>query len=182
MKRRHRVLLGILFLGFAVLVRYAMRDMQLDVNLLREGLMRMPGLVMENLQMEREVSGDLWQVRVPYLDREKDLVTIRSLDVRRQIKEGGEWYFFGAEGVYSHDEGRAMVRGVHGTLETPERTWNLEGAVLRWDDKSREFTFPEGLTLYDSEFLLVTPKASMDEAGVVLLEKGGSLQWTRPLE
>ena len=75
-----------------------------------------------------------------------------------------------------------MVRGVHGTMETPERTWNLEGAVLRWDDKSREFTFPEGLTLYDSEFLLVTPEASMDEAGVVLLEKGGSLQWTRPLE
>ena len=86
MKRRHRILLGILFLGFAVLVRYAMRDMHLDVDLLREGLMRMPGLVMENLQMEREVSGDLWQVRVPYLDQEKDLVTIRSLDVRRQLK------------------------------------------------------------------------------------------------
>ncbi len=163
-------------------MRYAMRDMKLDVNLLREGLVHMPGLVMENLQMEREVSGDLWRVRVPYLDREKDLVTIRSLDVRRQLSEGGEWYFFGTEGVYSHDEGRAIVHGVRGTMETPERIWNLEGAVLRWDDKSGEFTFPEGLTLYDNEFLLTTPKASMDEAGVVLLEKGGSLQWTRPLE
>ncbi len=169
-------------MGFFVLVRYAMRDMRLDVNLLREGLMRMPGLVMENLQMEREVSGDLWRVHVPYLDREKDLVTIRSLDVRRQLREGGEWYFFGAEGVYSHDEGRAIVRGVLGTLETRERMWNLEGPELHWDNQSREFTFPAGLTLYDSEFSLVTPKASMDEAGVVLLEKGGSIQWTRPLE
>ena len=182
MKRRHKLLLALVFLGFVVLVRYAMRDIKLDADLLREGLMRMPGLIMENLQMEREVSGDLWRVRVPYLDREGDLVTVRSLDVRRRLHEGGEWYFFGAEGVYSHDEGRAMVRGLHGTLETGERTWNLDGSALRWDEGSGEFTFPEGLALYDSEFLLVTPEASLDERGVILVEKGGLLQWTRPLE
>ena len=46
---------------------------------------------------------------------------------------------------------------------------------------SREFSFPLGLTLYDDEFVLRTSEASMDESGVVVLEKGGTVTWTKPL-
>ena len=176
-----RLCLGLLFLGIAVMVRYAMRDMQLDVDLLREGLMRMPGLAVENVQMERAVSGDIWRVRVPYLERDGERITVRSLDIRRQIQDGGEWYFFGAEGAYNGKERLARVRGLVGTLETPGRVWNLESPELHWDETEKEFIFPKGLTLYDDEFLLNTSKASMDADGSVWLEKGGLLQWTKPL-
>ena len=178
---RTKLLTGLLFLGFVVLVRYAMRDMQLDVDLLREGVARMPGVVMENIQLERAVSGDMWRVRVPVLERLGDAVSVRSVDVRRSLSSGGEWYFFGSEGVYSHDVKAARLRGLLGTLETSGRVWNLESAELCWVEERSEFTFPEGLILYDQEFFLKTAEASMDESGLVLLEKGGSLQWTRPL-
>ena len=95
-----RLCIGMLFLCLAVLVRYATRDMNLNVDLLREGLMRMPGLVTENINLERTISEDLWRVHVPYLERDGAKITVRSLDITRRIKEGGEWYFFGAEGFY----------------------------------------------------------------------------------
>lgn len=169
-------------LGIGILVRYVMRDLHLDVDLLREGLLRMPGIVMENLQFDREISGDRWIVNLPLAERVGAQVIVRSIDIRRRLTSGGEWYFWGAHGVYSHDEKAAVLRGLLGTLEMPDRVLNLESPRLEWREAKREFFFPSGLTLYDDEFVLRTMEASMDESGMVLLDKGGSVTWTKPLE
>ena len=180
---RTRLIMCALFFGLVVLVRYAMRDMQLDVDLLRDSLLNMPGLIMENIQMTREISGDIWRVKVPYLDREGDTMHLRSLDIRRYISgDKGEWYFFGREGIYSHDLKAASITGLLGTLQTDKRTLNLESRQLNWQEDENSLVFPEGLTLYDDEFMLRTPNASIDKSGVILLEQGGVIQWVRPLD
>ncbi len=176
-----KIFIFALFLGIIVLVRYAMRDMKLDVDLLRESLMRMPGLVMENIQFTREVSGDLWRVKIPYLERDGNLFSVKSLDVTREISnDNGEWKFIGDEGIYSLDKSVASVRGLHGKLDTKKRLWTLESPRLNWAQENNTFFFPEGLMIYDSEFLLRTPVASMDNSGVILLEQGGVIQWVKP--
>ena len=38
------------------------------------------------------------------------------------------------------------------------------------------------LVIYDSEFLLRTPTASMDNSGVILLNQGGVIRWVKPLK
>ena len=84
-------------------------------------------------------------------------------------------------GVYSHDKKAAVIQGLLGTLETPTRVLNLESPRLEWREAGGEFSFPWGLTLYDDEFVLRTSEASMDESGVVILEKGGTVTWMKPL-
>ena len=176
------VIVGII-MSLVLLVRYALRDMQLDVDLLRDSLLNMPGLVMENIQMSREVSGDMWRVRIPYLDRDGDTIRMRSLDIRREISNTNhEWYFFGREGSYLHKQKTASLKGLLGTLETEDRVWNLESKQLTWHEKNNALSFPEGFTIYDNEFLLKTPQASMDESGVIIVEQGGVIQWLKPLE
>lgn len=183
MKRRRGVLgLLIACLGVGILVRYVMRDLRLDVDLLRESLMRMPGIVMENLEFDREISGDRWIVRLPFAEKRDEQAIVRSIDIRRRIGSGGEWYFFGAHGVYSHDERTAAIQDLLGTLETPDRVLNLESPGLEWRESRNEFFFPQGFTLYDDEFALRTLEASLDESGVMLLEKGGTVTWTKPLD
>ena len=180
---RFRLVILSLFIGLIVIVSYARRDIQLNVDLLRESLLNMPGLVMENIQLARTVSGDIWRVRIPYLDREGSAVHMRSLDIRRDISgDKGEWYFFGRSGVYSYDVQAASISGLLGTLETDTRTLNLESSRLNWKEGETSLVFPEGLSIYDDEFMLKTPHASIDKNGVVLFEKGGVLQWVKPLE
>jgi hypothetical protein len=172
-----------LFLGLVVLVRFAMRDMELDVDVLRESIMNVPAVIMENIQLSREVSGDMWRVKIPYLDRDDDIVHVRSLDIRREISgDKGEWYFFGREGIYSHDVKAASINGLLGTLADENRTWNLEGKKLNWQEENSTFIFPEGLIIYDDELSLNAPYASMDSSGVILLDHGGVIQWLKPLE
>lgn len=178
-----RIFTCLLFVGIIILVQYAMSDINLNVDLLRESVSKMPGMMMENIQLNREISGDIWHVKIPYLDREGNIVNMRSLDVRRELSgDKGEWYFFGREGVFSSDQQIASVSGLLGTLQSETRTWNLESPILNWQQENNTFTFPKGFVIYDDEFLLRTPKASMDNSGVILLEQGGVIQWVRRIE
>ena len=175
------VLLVALF-GIGLLVRYAFRDISLDVDLLRESLQRMPGLVLENLEFEREISGDFWQVEIPLAERRDGMVEVRSVDIRRLLANGREWYFKGASGVYSEKEESADLYALLGTLETDVRVLNLESPRLSWSREKNDFFFPYGVTIYDSEFILTAKIASIDESGVVLLDKGGVIEWMKNIE
>jgi hypothetical protein len=172
-------LLAALF-GIGLLARYAFRDIALDVDLLRESLQRIPSVVLENLEFEREISGDLWQVRIPLAERRDGRVEVRSVDVTRRMENGREWYFRSAAGFYSEKAESADLISLLGTLETDSRVLNLESPYLSWTPSGTEgsgFFFPRGLLIYDSEFLLTADTASIDEEGVILLDRGGVIKW-----
>ena len=180
---RYKILIFLLIIGVIVLVRYAMSDMNLDIDLLRESIMNMPGMVMENINFSREISGDMWRVKIPYLDRDGNIISVKSLDVKRELNGNkGEWTFFGREAIYSYDQKVASLKGLSGTLQTDKRSWTLESPRLNWKEEKNTFTFPEGLVVYDNEFLLRTPTASMDNSGVILLKQGGVIRWVRPIK
>lgn len=178
---RPKILMCLFILGFVMLVQFAVRDMKLDVDLLRESLMKIPGLIMENISMSREISGDIWRVKIPYLEQEGSTVNLKSIDIKREISgDNREWNFFGQTGIYSHDERAASINDLTGTLETEKRTWTIESKKLNWQEEKNTLIFPEGLKIYDEEFSLNTPNASMDNTGVILLQKGGVIRWVRP--
>ncbi len=178
-----KIFMSLIGFGIIILVRYALSDMELDVDLLRESLMNMPGIVMENIKFSREFSGDIWSARIPYLDRDGDTVNFKSVDLKRELSgDKGVWSFFGQSGTYSHDVKTAEISGLTGSIEDKKRTWTLESPKLTWQEKNNTFTFPEGLTIFDGEFLLRTPLASTDSSGVILLEHGGVIKWSKPLK
>jgi hypothetical protein len=182
-KKSFAALLAVLF-GAGLLARYAFRDIALDVNLLRENLQRIPSMVLENLEFEREISGDLWQVRIPLAERRDGRVEVRSVDVSRRLANGGEWYFRSAAGFYSEAAGSVDLVALVGTLETDSRVLNLESPCFSWNGSEPDgngFLFPQGLTVYDDEFLLTAGTASIDEEGVILLDKGGVIRWTKSM-
>lgn len=180
---RSRIIISAIIIGLVVLVQFAMRDIKLDIDLLRESLTNMSGIIMENIQMSREVSGDIWRIKIPLLHQDGNTANMQSVDIRKEANaKHGEWYFFGHGGVYSHDEKAASINGLLGTLEDSGRTWNLESKKLNWYEENSTFIFPEGLVIYDDELSLNTTRASMDNSGVILLEQGGVIQWQKSLK
>ncbi|MDR1620788.1 MAG: hypothetical protein LBS00_00260 [Synergistaceae bacterium] len=177
--RKGLAVLSMAVLCAGLLARYAFRDIRLDTDILRESLEKMPGVVLENLEFEREISGDLWRVRVPLTERRDGTITIRSADVRR-LSRGREWYFLGARGFYSEKAESADLFSLLGTLETDTRVLNLESPWLSWSKDENVFLFPKGLTIYDAEFILQSDAASVDVSGIVLLDKGGVIRWRKP--
>ena len=183
-----KLLLALLILGICRLVQYAIHDSNLDIDLLRESLVNMPGIVMENIRFSRVISGDLWQIRLPYLEQRDNAVNFRSVDVKRSLSgDKGQWTFFGQSGTFlahSNDVKTASILGLTGTIQDEEsaRTWTLESPKLTWQAKNNAVTFPEGLVIHDREFHLSTPLASTDNGGVILLQHGGVIKWSKPLK
>ena len=186
MKNFRRLCALCVIAGIFILIRYAMRDINLDLNLLRDSITKMPAVIIENISLEREIHGDIWNVQIPYMDREGERLNMRSLDIKRSVKSGGEWYFFGKNGVYFNDTRTAQIKDLRGTLEVVSsgdmRVWNLESPVINWIESEDAIDFPDGLIIYDSEFMLNTPEANINKSGVVLLKRGGTIQWTKPLQ
>ena len=178
-----KIFIALLFIGLVVLVDFARRDMNLDIDLLRESIQNMPGMVMENIQMSREVSGDLWSVNIPMLQQDGSTIRLKSVDITREMSgDKGEWYFFGNEGIFSADTKEVRINRLLGTIIGGGRTWNVESKQLNWKDGNNALVFPEGLVIYDSELMVQTPQASVDRSGVVLLQKGGVIKWIKPSE
>lgn len=176
-----KLLLALLILGIVTLVQYAVQDMNLDIDLLRESLLNMPGIVMENIRFSREISGDLWQVRLPYLEQRDKTVNFRSADIKRTISgDKGQWTFFGKSGIYSDDAKTASISELTGSLQDEARTWTLESPILTWQNANNTLIFPQGLTIHDKEFSLRTPIASTDNSRVILLQHGGVIRWRNP--
>ncbi len=164
------------------MVHYVYKDINLDFeDLIKKSIDNIPDLVLENLEFSREISGDLWTAKFPLAERHDGLIYLSSLDIRRKFPDGKVWYFGSARGIYDNENKSASLKGLLGTMETEMRVLNLESPEFTWSEGDDGFFFPQGLTIYDDEFILITPKASMDESGVLELEKGGSLRWTKPL-
>ncbi|GHS85974.1 hypothetical protein AGMMS49957_03210 [Synergistales bacterium] len=182
--------LAVLCVGW--LARYVVRDINLDVDILRMSIEKMPAIVMENLDFEREISGDFWRAHIPRASRSDGIVEVSSIDVTRLAHDGKEWYFKSASGFYSEKTGSADFYGLLGTLETGSRVLNLESAKLLFlgheisgDKNARdgyEFLFPDGFVAYDAEVLITAESARLDKDGVILLDKGGVIKWKKNLE
>lgn len=176
-----KLVLAFIILCICRIVQYAIHDTNLDVDLLRESLLNMPALVMENIKFSRTVSGDLWQVRLPYLEQRNKTINFRSADIKRTLSgDRGLWSFFGKSGIYSNDEKAASISELTGTMQEDGRTWILESPKLTWLDKNTTFIFPQGLTIHDNEFSISTPIASTDNSRVILLKHGGVIKWRNP--
>ena len=177
-RKSHLFLLLTLF-SIGVMVRYVFRDISLDLDLLRESLENMPAVVMENLEFERGISGELWLVRIPLAERRNEMIEIRSVDVRRRLADGKEWFFRGARGLYSESAESADLVGLLGTLETDSLVMNLESPSVSWSKSENVFLFPKGLSLYDAEFILETDLASFDVSGVIAFNEGAVIRWRK---
>ncbi len=174
-----KIIVGILVLSFFAIVMSVRRDMNLNIDLLRESLNKLPDLAFENITMSREVSGDVWDVHIPLVSQESMHLKLQSLDITRTLHDNaGQWYFFGQEGIYSHDEQAASINGLTGTFQDDKgHNLKLLSPVVNWQAGQNALVFNDGLTVYDNEFKLTGNQASIDQKGVILLQHGGVIEW-----
>ena len=169
------IALGLALWGIIWLTRSALEDIRLDIGIMP----RTSGLILENLEFEREISGDLWRLRTPLAERHDEKIEMLSPDILRKLENGEEWHFMGERGVYREKEESASLSSLLGTLATGTRVLNLRSPYLSWSKDEKTFLFPNGITVYDTEFLLEADMASIDESGIILLDRGGVITWTK---
>jgi len=176
---KNHLFLFLMFCFIGVMAYFVFLDLNRDLDALRESFEDVPVVVIENLEFEREISGELWRMRTPVAERRHDIVELHTVDVQRRFASGKEWFFTGLHGLYSEATASADVTDLVGTMETETRVLNLESPLLSWTMDENVFLFPKGVIVYDVEFLLETDLASLDESGILALNEGAVIRWRK---
>ena len=162
--------------GIAIFAYGAVQDLSLDLKAgkIPAGI---PDSVLENIDLDREINGDLWKANVGKVERGKDWATLYSISVDVERVNGQLWTLRAPEGLYLEKEQTAEISRPRGTMSGGGVAFRYAAPLARWNRETGRILFPEGfeasgdLGRFQAEYMELLPE------GIMEADKGASIQW-----
>jgi len=151
------------------------RDLKLVPS--ERGKEETPDVTLENIEVQREISGDFWTLQAERAERFGNKTNLEVIKVKSATKEGPLWFMDAPRGTVTDDGNLAELWEVEGHAEkfTPAFKWSGRHAL--WDQKGKRWLFPEGLTIQGEDFLAKGARGAVDMSGKITLEDGAYARW-----
>ena len=162
--------------GIAFFAYGAVQDLALD---LKQGKIPagIPDSVLENIDLDREINGDLWKANIGKVERGKDWATLYTIAVDVERANGQLWTLRAPEGRYMEKDMTAEISRPTGTMTGGGVDLRYAAPLARWNRESGKILFPEGfeasgdLGRFQAEYMELLPD------GIMEADKGASIQW-----
>ncbi len=179
MNRKNLVIGGIILL---VLLWGALlyRDMRLGVEEHED--YGTSEIVLRGLDLEREVSGDLWTLHAERAERYDKLNRLESIRVTLKTANGDAWLMEAPEGTVTHDGSEIRLIDPSGQRKDETRPLSWTAPVALWDGETERWFFPEGLTFWNENIEVEGVTGTLDPGGRIRLEKGATASWKKSEE
>jgi len=136
-----------------------------------------PPVVVEGLDVDREMSGDLWSVKAVHVEQRGDVSDADSLDIVINTSGGTVWLISADRGhVVETDEDITLYEAT-GFVSSDVRPFFWKAPRAHWIPASETWLFDEGLEAWDDTVYLRGNKGIMPMSGDLSVEEGASVQW-----
>ena len=139
-----------------------------------------PEVVLRGIDLEREVSGDVWVLHSERAERYESLNRLESIDVVFTTRDGKTWLMKAPEGTVTHDAGKIELVNPSGSSEDQPRPVFWKAPLARWDGEKEAWFFPDGLHLWNETVDVRGNTGTIRPGGEMILEKGVTVSWKRP--
>ncbi len=142
--RRRNVILVLLCLGIVVTGFLLWRDLSLPERARETAKTQ---VLIQNLELEREISGDLFHIHAMEARKMQDeRIEASSLDVRASLSGGGQWQLKAISGSL---EPGGEIRLSSVFASNPGKGINLDITAKKalWNPEQRQWDFEEGVSL-----------------------------------
>lgn len=137
-------------------------------------------VLIENLELEREISGDLFQVKAKEARKMQDeRVEASSLDVGATLGGGGRWKMRAASGSLE-TSGEIRLSEVIATNLRQGQDLDLEAKTVRWDTERRLWDLEGGITVRQGNLQAGGKNGVADPNGRVTLSGEAWATWQKP--
>lgn len=162
------------FVGYFALE--AIKDAAMD---LREGRIPkgIPDSILENIRIDREVDGDLWNAKVGRVERGKDWATLFEIDVEVERPGGQTWTMEAPKGWYVEKDMRATVDNPKGTMTDARVLFYYSAPLAEWKQKSNEVEFNRGFKAWGELGSFSAGRMVLLPGGIMEAEAGAELKW-----
>ncbi|MGC9372871.1 MAG: hypothetical protein ACP5DY_06080 [Thermovirgaceae bacterium] len=177
MNRRNLVIGGVILL---VLLWGGLlyRDMRLGVEEHEE--YGTAEVVLRGLDLEREVSGDLWTLHAEKAERYEKLNRLESIRVTLETVRGDVWLMEAPEGTATDDGTDIRLFSLSARLKGKKRPVFWTAPLARWDGEAERWFFPEGIRLWSENVEVEGATGTLHPDGRIRLEKGATVSWQSP--
>lgn len=139
-----------------------------------------PELVVRGIDLEREVSGDVWVLHSERAERFETLNRLESVRVTLTTENGAVWVMEAPEGTVTDDARDIELSDPSGRLEDDAGPVFWEAPRARWDGRREVWVFPEGIHLWNEDVDVKGTAGTLRRGGTVRLEEGAAASWKRP--
>ncbi|GAB6279958.1 MAG: hypothetical protein STSR0007_00040 [Thermovirga sp.] len=168
------VVLALLFsLGLA-------RDLLLESKVAPAGR-EVPPVVIEGLDVVREVEGDRWHVKAEKVEKRGEVDDAETLDVVIESKGGMVWTVHSDHGKIHEVAESVFLETAVGRVKHSDGEFDWAAPSAEWSGEKSLWNFPDGFEAWDENLAVTGRRGSMTMEGVLDVEEGAVATWKEPV-
>jgi len=164
---------GILVLLFSLGLA---RDLLLEKKVDPAGR-EMPPVIIEGLDVVRDVEGDRWHVKAERVEKRGDISDAETLDVVIESSYGTVWTIRSDRGKIYETRENIHLESAIGRVNHSDGDFDWTAPKANWNNKKAIWVFPDGFNVEDEQLLVSGDKGSMTMAGALVVEEGAVVTW-----
>ncbi|AER66320.1 hypothetical protein Tlie_0585 [Thermovirga lienii DSM 17291] len=136
-----------------------------------------PDVTLEDVEVQRDISGDLWTLHAERAQRFGDKNNLELIKVKSVTKDGALWFMDAPRGTVTDDGKVAELWNVKGRAEKFNPPFSWKGKKAQWNQEGNCWLFPEGLSIEGRDFFAEGSLGVVEMSGKVTLEGGAYARW-----
>lgn len=161
----------------AVLVGYFWHDLHLGDN---PGDIKVPDIVVENIEVERVIAGKHWKLVSPRLEHKDGVISAQSLDITIAEKNGRKSKISASSGTFTRDNDNIAMKGVNAEMADKKNGYSFAAGVVKYDAAKEIWLFSEGILLKDGPLQIEGSEGRYESKnGNCRITNGGTVTWNK---
>ncbi len=159
----------------AVIVFFLWRDLNLAG---RVGDIPLPDIIVENIEIDREINGAQWKLISPRVEHRDGLFYGESLDIT--ITESGDKVtrISAEKGVFSRASNDVEMTGADAFVKDKNGEFRLTAQVVEFKAETEQWFFSGGVILTDGKIKVEGKEGIYDtQSGKCIISDGGVITW-----
>lgn len=159
----------------AVIVAFLWRDFTL-AN--RAGDIILPDIIVENIEIDREISGKQWKLISPRVEHKDGLFYGESLDITITESDGKITRISADKGIFTRADNNIEMTSADAVVTTKENVYSLKAGKVEFDAAKELWSFSNGVMLSNGKITVEGADGSYDsKSGECTVTGGGVVTW-----
>lgn len=122
-----------------------------DLHLSDKGSVKIPDIVVENINVERDVNGKHWILISPRVEHKDGIVYADSLDVTVLEPDGKKTNILSDSGTFTRSNNDLTLKSADGTLNEKDKKYNLKAGDVYYKAADEMWNFTNGVVIGDGK-------------------------------
>jgi len=161
----------------AVLVGYFWRDLHLGDN---SGKIKVPDVVVENIEVERVIGGKHWKLVAPRLEHKDGVISAVSLDILIAEKNGKKSKVSASKSSFARDNNDITMDGVNAVMADKKKEYTFSAGAVKYDAAKEIWHFSKAIVFKDGPLKIEGTEGSYEtKKGICSITNGGTVTWSK---